>query len=99
MFYVYVLHSEKDRKLYTGFSNDLKNRIRYHELGKVASTKDRRPLKLIYYEAYLQEEDAESREVFLKSGSGKKFLKKQLAHYFKENPWNQKRARVRSLVD
>ena len=87
MFYVYVLHSEKDGKLYTGFSNDFKNRIKYHEQGKVASTKDRRPLKLIYYEAYLFEKDAKGREVFLKSGSGKKFLKKQLTHYFEECPW------------
>lgn len=82
MFYVYVLHNEIDGKLYTGFSNNLKNRIKYHKQGKVASSKDRRLLKLIYYEAYLLEEDAKSREVFLKSGSGKKSLKKQLANYF-----------------
>ena len=87
MFYVYVLHSEKDGKLYTGFSHDLKNRIKYHEQGKVASTKDRRPVKLIYYEAYLMEKDAKGREVFLKSGSGKKLLKKQLANYFEHNNW------------
>jgi len=87
MFYVYVLHSEKDGKLYTDFRNDLKNRIKCHEQGKVASTKDRCPVKQIYYEAYLLEDDAKSRELFLKSGSGKKFLRKQLANYFAENLW------------
>ena len=87
MFYVYVLHSEKDGKLYTGFSNNLKNRIKYHEQGKVASTKDRRPVTLIYYEAYLMEEDAKGREIFLKSGSGKRFLRKQLTQYFEMKPW------------
>jgi len=88
MFYVYILHSEKDQKLYTGFTSDLKQRVKYHEQGKVSSTKDRRSLKLIYYEAYLTEEDAKSREVFLKSGSGKSFLKKQLANYFEKHSWN-----------
>ncbi len=87
MFYVYVLHSENDRKLYTGFSRDLKQRIQYHEQGKVTSTKNRRPLKLIYYEAYFLEKDAKSREIFLKSGSGKKYLKAQLRTYFQEHPW------------
>jgi len=90
MFYVYILHSELDNKLYTGYTGDLERRISEHSSGKVASTKDRRPLKLIYYEAYLSEEDAKGRELFLKSGSGKNYLKKQLQHYFRENPWKIK---------
>ncbi|MBI5815346.1 MAG: GIY-YIG nuclease family protein [Nitrospinae bacterium] len=87
MFYVYVLHSGKDGGIYTGVSGDLNERIKYHEQGKVASTKDRRPLNLVYYEAYIMEKDAKSRELFLKSGSGKRFLKKQLRHYFDKYPW------------
>ena len=87
MYYVYVLHSKKDKKLYTGYSKDLERRFSEHTHGKVASTKDRLPLNLIYYEAYLYEEDAKGRELFLKGGSGKKYLKRQLFHYFKAHPW------------
>lgn len=87
MFYVYVLHSKKDKKLYTGYTNNLKRRMDEHKHGKVASTGNRRPLKLIYYEAYLEKKDAENREIFLKSGSGKRYLKKQLRVYFKKNVW------------
>jgi putative endonuclease len=85
MFYVYVLHSEKDNKLYTGYTNDIKRRMGEHKAGKVESTKNRRPLKLIYYEAYLEKDDAENRERFLKSGSGKRYIKKQLRIYFEKN--------------
>ncbi len=84
VFYVYILLSQKDSDLYIGFSNNLKNRIQTHFSGGVISTKDCRPLKLIYYEAYLNEQDAKKREVFLKSGSGHKFLKIQLHNYFKD---------------
>ena len=82
MFYVYILHSQKDHKLYTGFTNNIKRRVIEHNSGKVESTKLRRPLKLIYYEAYIEKSDAENREIFLKSGSGKRYLKKQLKIYF-----------------
>lgn len=42
------------------------------------STKYRRPLKLIYYEAYTSETDARQREKFLKSGRGHEVLYKQI---------------------
>jgi putative endonuclease len=86
MFYVYVLHSQIDRGLYIGFSCDLKERLIQHNEGESKSTKSRRPLKLIYYEAYVLKEDAEGREQFLKSGGGRRFLDKQLHHYFNEFP-------------
>ena len=82
MHYVYVLRSLKDRNLYTGYTTDLRQRIAHHTAGKAPSTRDRRPLQLIYYEAYLLPKDARAREVFLKSGSGKRFIRKQLGHYF-----------------
>jgi putative endonuclease len=81
MFYVYVLISSKDGKQYVGFSEDIKRRVEDHSSGKVESTRGRRPLELIYYEAYLDRLDAEGREKFLKSGAGKRFLTKQLKHY------------------
>ncbi len=49
MYHVYVLLSEVDNQFYTGATSDLKNRIKLHNEGKVTSTKNRRPLQLIYY--------------------------------------------------
>jgi len=66
MFFVYVLRSLKDKKLYIGFTKDLEKRIKEHNSGPNKSTKPRRPLELIYYEAYKSEKDAKKREEMLK---------------------------------
>lgn len=66
MYYLYVLKSKKDEKLYTGSTNDLKRRFSEHNDGKVKSTKARRPFVLIYYEAYASGKDARRREFSLK---------------------------------
>ena len=78
MFYVYVLLSEKDGNYYTGSTNDLKRRFEEHKAGRVNSTKNRLPVKLVYYEACLNEKDTRSREKYLKSGMGKKYLRNRL---------------------
>lgn len=83
-FYVYILFSLIDRKLYIGYSQDLKTRIKDHLKGKVRATKNRVPLKLIHYEAYGNQKDAKAREKFLKSGFGRNQLKKSLQNKFKE---------------
>ena len=62
MYYTYILQSMKDMKFYTGFTKDLKLRFERHNKGLVHSTKDRRPLELIYYEACLSQDDATKRE-------------------------------------
>jgi putative endonuclease len=80
--YVYVLRSLKDGKLYTGYTTDLRDRVATHNSGNASSTRNRRPLRLIYYEAYVLARDAKARETFLKSGSGKRFIRKQLRYYF-----------------
>ena len=67
MYYVYVLLSEVDTQFYTGATADLKFRLKQHNEGKVLSTKKRSPLKLIYYEACLCQEDAFRREKYLHS--------------------------------
>lgn len=77
-FYVYVLYSLKDHKFYIGFSADLKTRIGDHQEGRNESTKNRRPLKLIYAEAHLSEEDAKRRETYFKTDKGKSTLKQML---------------------
>ncbi|MBI4654512.1 MAG: GIY-YIG nuclease family protein [Nitrospirae bacterium] len=63
----------------------MKRRFAEHNSGKVESTINRRPIQLIYYEAYIEKTDAENREIFLKSGSGKRYLKKQMKVYFEKN--------------
>lgn len=78
MFYIYILKSKVDNKLYTGFSSNLKERIKEHHSGGVQSTKNRRPLELIYYEAYKEKLQALKREKFLKTTKGKQQLRKQL---------------------
>ncbi|MBI5071533.1 GIY-YIG nuclease family protein [Candidatus Falkowbacteria bacterium] len=78
MFYTYVLVSFTGHDFYVGYTDDLKKRFREHARGEVASTKHRRPLKLIYYEACENKYDAIRREKFLKSGPGRKFLRKRL---------------------
>jgi len=84
MYYIYILFSKKDKKLYIGFTPNLKLRIEKHNKGFVVSTKDRRPLKLIYYEAYYNQSDAKRREKFLKGGKGHNELKTQLKEVFKK---------------
>jgi len=77
-YYIYILISIKDKRFYIGFTSDLKNRLSEHAKGKVRSTKDRRPLKLIHYEYFINKADAKAREVFLKSGFGRNQLKESL---------------------
>jgi putative endonuclease len=79
MYYVYVLISLKDCKLYVGYTSDINRRLREHFDGKAISTKNRRPLKLIYYEFYIEEIEAKRRELYLKGGNGRTQLKVQLS--------------------
>ncbi len=82
MYYTYLLENQGDKSWYIGYSSNLKKRITDHMSGNGAETTKRKiNWKLIYYEAYLNKKDAEGRERFLKSGSGRKYLKKQLANY------------------
>ena len=81
MFYTYVLQSKKDNGFYVGFTKDLKLRFEKHSKGQVESIRDRRPLKLIYYESCLNQDDATKREKYLKSYHGKMFIKKRLKSY------------------
>ena len=86
MFYIYVLQSQKDGELYVGSTNDLKRRFAEHNAGDVTSTKPRRPLLLIYYEAYLAEVDARTRESQLKlRGRALGQLKRRLQHCLRQD--------------
>lgn len=81
-YYTYVLKSLKDDKNYTGYTKDLNLRFEQHQKGRVTSTKYRRPLILIYYEACLNREDALHREKYFKTYYGKMYLKNRLKSYF-----------------
>ncbi|MEA1926246.1 MAG: GIY-YIG nuclease family protein [Patescibacteria group bacterium] len=90
MYYVYLLKLNNDT-IYTGRSDNLKRRIIEHQQGKVRSTKNKLPVLLIYYEAYLNKKDATARELYLKTGDGRQEARKQLRNVFKvelkHNKW------------
>ena len=77
-YYVYILKSQKDGKLYIGKTIDLRRRIEKHNAGDVIATKHRRPLELIYYEAYTNKVQWSIQEKFYKTGIGRDTLKHKL---------------------
>lgn len=80
MQYVYVLQNQSGQ-FYTGCTSDLKKRLVQHNTGKSEFTKYRGPYELIYYEACLNVKDAYTREKYLKTGMGKRYLKNRLKRY------------------
>lgn len=85
MFYVYVIQSLLDNNFYTGFTDSLERRIDEHNSGKVESTKNRAPFKLIYFEGSLNKYDSLHREKYLKTTYGKRYLKNRLKNYLLES--------------
>lgn len=79
MYYVYVIQSEKDKKLYIGHTDNLKRRFKEHAAGQVEATKLRTPFKLLYYEACNILKDAIAREKDFKTGFGRAYLKRRLS--------------------
>jgi putative endonuclease len=82
MYYVYILRSQRDGKLYTGFSTNLKRRIQEHKQKKTHTTARMGEITFIYYEAFISEKDAREREHYLKTTQGKRTLKLMLKHTF-----------------
>lgn len=80
-YYVYILLSLKDNKFYIGSTSDLIKRFSAHQKGFVDATKNRLPLRLIFYEAYLDKYDAIRREDYFKSSKGKQTLRNMLKEY------------------
>lgn len=81
MYYVYVLRSKKDGNFYVGHTADLLKRMEHHNKGIVESTRNRRPLELIYYEACIKQKDALRREKYLKTAYGHRYIKNRLKDY------------------
>ena len=87
-YYNYVLLSQKDQKLYYGYTKDLKLRIEQHNKGEVQSTKYRRPLRLIYFEACINKRDALKREKYFKTYYGSMFIKKRINNFYYQHNSN-----------
>ena len=85
MYYVYILKSYRDSSLYVGYSSNLKERIKAHKYGDSIATKYKRPFEIIFYEAFKNKQDAKHREKYLKSGWGRRTIKKLLKRYFKNS--------------
>lgn len=81
MHYVYILKSHKNNDFYTGCTQDLKERLKLHNSGKVFATQAYRPWSLIHYEAFINKKDAYIREKWLKTGWGRNQVRKMLANY------------------
>lgn len=80
MFYTYVLQN-KNNRFYTGYTHDLRKRFKEHNTRKSKYTKYNGPYILIYYEACMNEQDARSRETYLKSGPGKRYINNRLKRF------------------
>ncbi|MBI4092988.1 MAG: GIY-YIG nuclease family protein [Candidatus Kerfeldbacteria bacterium] len=82
-FHVYALQSLKDRKFYIGLSQNVVNRLRWHNAGQTVSTAQRRPFASIFFESFLNKQDAERRGRYFKTTKGKTTLKQMLRNYLK----------------
>ena len=78
MYYVYVLKSLQDGNFYTGYTCNLRRRLKQHNQGESQSTKCRCPFDLVYYEACRNEKDALIREKYLKTTYGKRYINNRL---------------------
>ena len=76
--YMYILWSLKDCGTYTGSARNLFERLKEHNNGRVKSTKGRRPLKLIYFEEFDDYGLARKREMYLKTGAGRDWIKENV---------------------
>lgn len=77
MYYVYILKCS-DNKTYVGCTDNLEDRLKRHQLGWVPATKGRLPIELVTYLVFQDKYKAFNFEKYLKSGSGRAFLKKRL---------------------
>ena len=75
MYFVYAIYSESRNYLYVGLSDNVERRLKEHNSGKNRTTRAYRPFRLIHMESFNSRSEARAREIILKSGYGKEFLK------------------------
>ena len=78
---LYILYSQKDKRLYVGCTSNIRERLSLHQRGQVQATKSRRPLVLIHEEKFVDKTTAFNRERFLKSLWGAREKKKILSKF------------------
>ena len=80
MYYVYVLRSLKNRKRYVGYSSKEPSiKLAEHNGGATRWTRQNRPFMLLHHEAFTDARAARQREIFLKSGKGRRWLDEMIA--------------------
>lgn len=89
MFYVYILQSQKDGRLYKGLTGNLTVRLQQHNQGENRSTKGFRPWKLLYHEEFGTRAEARAREQYFKSGVGREYLRELLGYAILPSPSNR----------
>jgi putative endonuclease len=77
MYYVYILKLSNG-EYYTGSTSNLDNRLKQHENGQTMSTKNKRPLMMVWYAEFANKKLATDFEIYLKSSSGFAFRNKRL---------------------
>ncbi len=78
MFFVYVIKSLKNNRFYVGHTNDVARRLLEHNSGLSKYTSISKPFELIFSEVFTTRLEAVQRELFLKSGKGREWLKNLL---------------------
>jgi len=78
VYYVYILKSENFHKSYVGCTDNLDRRIKEHNAGKMLFTRRYKPWQLIYSESFDELKYARRREYYIKTGAGRRFMKKIL---------------------
>ncbi len=78
MKYVYILESLSGEHFYVGITGDLVARLSKHNSGEVTHTSKFRPWRIKTYIAFTDEARATAFEAYLKSGSGRAFVKARL---------------------
>ena len=80
-YFVYILKSNKDSSLYTGYTSNLKERLDRHNNGKISSTKHKIPFEIAYFETHSTLEKALARERYLKSSKAKNLKNSLRRHH------------------
>ena len=88
VYFTYVLRCTDTNscrvQLYVGYTTNLKDRIQNHKAKNTRSTKSFDEIQLVYVEMCLNKTDARKRELQLKTGFGRGYLKRRLQNYLKE---------------
>jgi len=74
MFYTYILKSDKSVRHYIGHTSDLKERLNYHNSGRVKATRNKGPWNVEYYETFKTKGEANKREIEIKKKKSRKYI-------------------------